>query len=281
MSLGYQHEYHAGNHGDVLKHAVLSLVVAALANKDKPFRVLDGWAGSGWYDLMGREARQTAEYRAGIERVLSSPLPPVAMQPYLQAVRNCNAGQSLTRYPGSPELVRRLLRPNDHLELLEIHPRASAALREHYSHDPFVHLHVRDAFEGIPALIPPPERRGLVLIDPSYEVKDDFPAVVEMLRVATRRWANGIFMIWYPLIRHPLAERFPAKLRALGMPELLQAELAVEARGFDGMRGSGVLIVNPPYGLDEQLDVLLPWLRDTLGNHPQAAWSVQWLSGPG
>ncbi len=141
-------------------------------------------------------------------------------------------------------MARHLLRPQDHLELLELHPAALARLHRNFGRDPRVHIHDRNAFEGLPALVPPKEKRGVVLVDSAYEVKEDFTAVVELLKTCHRRWAGGVYMVWYPLIRHPLAERFTAKVRATGIPGILHAELRVEAEGFNGMRGSGLCIVN-------------------------------------
>lgn len=279
--LSYQHDYHAGNHADVLKHAVLTLVVRAMQRKDSPLRVLDSHAGSGVYDLRSAEATKNAEFASGIERVLAAPLPPAEARDYIAAVRALNGERKdLRLYPGSPQVVRHLLRPRDHLELLELHPAALIRLHRRYGRDPVVHIHDRDAFEGIPALVPPPEKRGMVLVDSAYEVKEDFTSVVELLKNCQRRWPGGVYLVWYPLIRHPLAERFTAKVRATGIPKILQAELQVEAEGFHGMRGSGLCIVNPPFGLDETLNALLPWLWATLKNDDRSGWKVEWLTPP-
>lgn len=281
--LSYQHDYHAGNHADVLKHAVLALVIRALQKKPAAIRVIDSHAGSGIYDLASSEARRNAEFADGIGRVLAEPLPPVELKPYLEVVRAVNGPGSahaggLGRYPGSPEIARQLLRPDDHLDLLELHPGALARLRRHYGRDRRVHVHERDAFEGLPALVPPSERRGVVLVDPAFEVKADFASVAGMLASCHRRWPGGVYLVWYPLIRHPLAERFPARIRATGMPKLLQAELQVEIDAFDGMRGSGLVIVNPPFGLEDQLNVLLPWLWQALRNDDRTGWRVRALA---
>lgn len=283
--LSYQHDYHAGNHADVLKHSVLALVVRALQRKDAPLRVLDAHAGSGVYDLRSSEARKNEEFAGGIERLLAASQPPAEVQDYLAAVRAMNGGSreadsQLHLYPGSPQVVRHLLRPEDHLELLELHPAALARLHRNFGRDSRVHIHDRNAFEGIPALVPPPEKRGVVLVDSAYEVKEDFIAVIELLKTCHRRWPGGVYLLWYPLIRHPLAERFTAKVRATGIPKILQAELRVEAEGFDGMRGSGLCIVNPPFGLDQKLNTLLPWLWETLKNDERSGWRVEWLTAP-
>ena len=279
--LSYQHDYHAGNHADVLKHLVLALVVRALQRKDTPLRVVDAHAGSGIYDLRSNEARKNQEFAGGIGRVLAASQPPVEAQDYLAAVRALNANRkSLDLYPGSPQVVRHLLRPEDHLELLELHPAALARLHRNFGRDSRVHIHDRDAFEGVTALVPPPEKRGAVLVDSSYEVKEDFTAVIDLLKTCHRRWPGGAYLMWYPLIRHPLAERFTAKVRATGIPKILQAELRVDAEGFDGMRGSGLCIVNPPFGLDQKLNTLLPWLWATMKNDERSGWRVEWLTTP-
>ncbi|MEO8443526.1 MAG: 23S rRNA (adenine(2030)-N(6))-methyltransferase RlmJ [Gammaproteobacteria bacterium] len=273
--LSYQHDYHAGNHADVLKHSVLALAIRALQKKDTPLRVLDAHAGSGIYDLRSHEARKNEEFAGGIKRVLAAPSPPPELKDYLAAVRALNrVGSDIYLYPGSPQVARHLLRPDDHLELLELHPAAYAKLHRNFGRDPRVHIHGRDVFEGLPALLPPQERRGVVLMDSAYEVKEDFVGVVELLKTCHRRWATGVYLLWYPLIRHPLAERFPAKVRATGLPKLLQVELQVEIEAFNGMRGSGLCIVNPPFGLEGQLNQLLPWLWQTLKNDDRTGWRV-------
>jgi 23S rRNA (adenine2030-N6)-methyltransferase len=263
---------------------VLALVIRAL-RKDAPLRALDAHAGSGVYDLRSHEARKNAEFAGGIERLLAAPNMPLEVHDYLAVVRAMNGatsggGADLRLYPGSPQVARHLLRAGDHLELLELHPGALARLHRNFGRDPRVHIHDRDAFEGLPALVPPAERRGVVLMDSAYEVKEDFLGVVELLKVCHRRWTGGVYLLWYPLIRHPLAERFTAKVRATGIAKILQVELQVETEGFDGMRGSGLCIVNPPFGLDQKLNAMLPCLWQTLKNDDRSAWRVEWLTAP-
>ena len=275
--LSYQHEFHAGSHADVLKHAVLALVIRALQRKPAPIRVLDAHAGSGAYDLTSREARKNAEHETGIARVLAAGPAPEALQPYLDAVRASNPGAAVRRYPGSPVIARQLLRPNDHLELMELHPRAVSALRRRFGGDRQVHVHQRDCFEGLAALVPPTERRGVALIDPSYEVKDDFGRVVELLKTCHRRWPGGTYMIWHPLIQDRAAERFTGKVAATGIRRIYRLLLQVESPDFTAMRGSGLLIVNLPFGLEEQLEVLMPWLWKTLAAPRCGEWQADWL----
>jgi len=287
--LSYQHDYHAGNHADVLKHSVLALVIRALQRKDTPLRVFDAYAGSGIYDLRSREARKNAEFAGGIERLLAAPDVPLELQDYLGVIRALNGdvsretrngGGRLRLYPGSPEVARHLLRAGDQLELLELHPAALARLHRNFDRDRRVHIHGRDALEGLPALVPPAERRGVVLVDSAFELKGDFIGVVDLLKACYRRWPGGVYVLWYPLIRHPLSARFTARVRAAGIPKILQARLQVETDGFDGLRGSGLCIVNPPYGLDQKLNTLLPWLWQTLKNDDRSAWLVDWLTAP-
>lgn len=275
--LSYQHEYHAGNHADVLKHAVLALVIRALQRKPAPIRVLDATAGAGSYDLTSREARRNAEHEAGIARVLGSAAPPAELDPYLDAVKSCNSGAVLRCYPGSPAIARRLLRPIDHLELLELHPRAAAALRRHLGGDRQVHIHRRDCFEGLPALVPPAERRGVVLVDLSYEVKEDFERVAGLLAHCHRRWPDGIYLVWYPLLRDRPAGRFSADIAARGIRRIFGVVLRVQDEDFTGLVGSGLLIVNLPFGLRERLEALLPWLWKTLAVERRGAWQAGWL----
>lgn len=275
--LSYQHEYHAGNHADVLKHAVLALAIQALQRKPGAIRVLDGNAGSGSYDLRSREARRNAEHEQGIARVLAAPSSPPELAAWLEVVRGLNTGAALKRYPGSPLLARRLLRSSDHLELLELHPRAAAALRREFRGDRQVHIHQRDCFEGLPALLPPPERRGLVLIDPSYEVKEEFSRVADLLQACHRRWPSGVYLLWYPLLRERQAEHFPARIAACGIRRIYRAEIAVRGPAFTGLRGCGVLVVNLPFGMEQQLERLLPWLARTLAQDEGAYAHAHWL----
>ncbi|MBM4221323.1 MAG: 23S rRNA (adenine(2030)-N(6))-methyltransferase RlmJ [Gammaproteobacteria bacterium] len=278
--LSYQHEYHCGNHADVLKHSVLALAIRALQRKDKPLRVIDTHAGSGVYDLDSAEARRNAEFETGISRVMSAAAPPPEIAPYLAAVRALNpeAG-TLRRYPGSPQLAHHLLRPQDHLELLELHPQALARLRRHFGRDARTHIHDRDSYEGLPGLVPPPERRGLVLIDPSYEVRRESAAVIEAVAAGHDRWPGGCWLLWYPLLRDPLTARLPAKLAATGIRRIFRTELQVESAGYMGLRGSGLLVINPPYGLDTALGNLLPWLWEQLANDGRGGWMAEWLVG--
>lgn len=276
--LSYQHEYHAGNHADVLKHAVLALLIDALQRKPKPIRVIDSHAGAGSYDLTSREAQQGREFAEGIGRVLDArPVPPELAR-YLGAVEALNGGDVLHRYPGSPQLARMLLGDDDHLELFELHGQAFASLEATFGADRRVHLHRRDAFEGVPAVLPPPERRGLVLIDPAYERREEFNRVLETLPVLQRRWPNGVYAVWYPVLRKPEARAYARQLRALEMPRLFQVELQIAPAGSFGLFGSGLVIANLPYGLDAQLKTIVPWLHRRLAPQGVGSWQARALT---
>lgn len=278
--LSYQHEYHCGNHADVLKHSILALTIRALQRKDKPLRVIDAHAGSGVYDLGSAEAQRNAEFRTGIARILAAPSPPLELEPYLTAVRAMNPdADTLRRYPGSPQVAHQLLRPHDHLELLELHPQALSSLRRSFGHEARVHVHERNSYEGLPGLVPPPERRGLVLIDPSYEARQELRSVIDTVSAGYARWPGGTWLIWYPLLRDPQTARLPAKLAATGIRKIYRSELQVESDGHIGLRGSGMLIINPPYGLETALGNLVPWLWEQLANDSRGGWLSEWLVG--
>jgi len=276
--LSYRHEYHAGNHADVVKHAVLALLIDALQRKPAPIRVIDSHAGAGVYDLTSREAQQHREFAQGIARIIDArPVPP-ELSRYVAAIEALNGGDVPLKYPGSPQLARMLLRAGDHLELFELHPRAFASLEATFRRNRQVHVHHRDAFEGVPAVVPPPERRGLVLIDPAYERREEFDGVLRMLPVLLDRWPNGVYAVWYPLLGKPEARAFVRQLRALEIPRAFQVELQVAPAASFGLYGSGLVIANLPYGLDAQLKTLMPWLHRHLAPEGVGSWQARHLA---
>ncbi len=282
--LSYRHAFHAGNHADVLKHAVEALILTQLCSKEKPFCYIDTHAGGGCYDLRGDWAQKKAEYVDGIARLWADRAPWQAIDAYLQTIARLNPGQQLDFYPGSPEVARQLSRPQDKLMLMELHNQEIDILREHMAGDPRVAVHHRDGFEGLPALLPPTPRRGLVLIDPPYELKEDYQRVVQTLRKAMRRWPTGIYALWYPILGQA-QDRSRDMLQAFrqdeSFPSLLVAELEVAAQSADwGMHGSGMLILNAPWQLDNQLQSLLPALCRTLSQDAHARSRIEWLRQP-
>jgi 23S rRNA (adenine2030-N6)-methyltransferase len=263
--LSYRHAFHAGNHADVLKHAVLVLILDYLRQKDKPFWYVDTHAGAGGYRLSSPEAQKNAEFAAGIGRLWKlDPRPPL-LASYFDTIAADNPCGELQCYPGSPLFAARLLRPQDRLRLFELHPQDQRVLSERFAGDRRVQVLASDGFAGLKALLPPPPRRALVLIDPPYELKEDYQRVVSALTDARQRFATGVYMVWYPLLSRVEAQRLPGQLAALGLPAL-RIELQVgEPAGEFGMYGSGIFVVNPPWTLAAQLEQLLPLLRDVMG----------------
>jgi 23S rRNA (adenine2030-N6)-methyltransferase len=278
--LSYRHAFHAGNHADVLKHSVLALVLEYFKRKDKPFWYLDTHAGAGVYSLDSSEARKNAEFEGGIARVLAARSGlPASIEPYLQVVDALNGGGRLQFYPGSPWLAADLLRPEDRLRLFEMHPQDARLLAENLQRDRRVLIGTSDGFAGLKASLPPPPRRGVVLFDPPYELKEDYARVVDTLQDSLKRFASGTYIVWYPLLARPEAQRLPARLAELVLPAL-RAELRVETpRGEFGMFGSGLFIVNPPWVLKEQLTEWLPRLQQLLGRPGEASILLETSGG--
>lgn len=263
--MNYRHDYHAGNAADVHKHLIVSLIVAHLKQKNTPFFVLDTHGGSGIYDLQADAARRTAEADVGVLRILQQADIPPVFDLWAHVNRGLNRHDPLRYYAGSPELVRQMLRPQDRLAVCELHPQDVRHLKRAMGHDNRVAVHHRDGYEAIPALLPPTQKRGLVLIDPPYETGKDFDRMRAALSVALHRWRNGIFALWYPIKDDESVRRFHADLTtALNLPEHLISTLVLSPPDAPGLRGSGMLVLNPPWTLQGQLDAALPWLQRVL-----------------
>lgn len=277
--LSYRHGFHAGNAADVLKHSVLALVVSALKHKDKAFVYIDTHAGAGTYNLQSTYAEKTGEYRDGIGRLwdIKQKDAPPEIAPYLEQVHQLNPHGRLLTYPGSPQLVKRMLRPQDRMQLSELHSSDFVLLRRLFDGDHKVQVAEEDGLDRLKAKLPPPERRGLILIDPSYEVKSDYYSVVETLADAYRRFATGVYCLWYPVIERRAAEKLLGRVAATAIRRQLRIEFCwgEDSPGL-GMTGCGLLIVNPPYKIDEQAQALLPWLKKALSAE-RGTWRVEWL----
>lgn len=278
--LSYRHGFHAGNFADVHKHAVLSLLLQYLLLKERGFFYLDTHAGAGLYDLGSEFARKNAEHEQGIARLWQRADAPDALRPYLEAVRGLNPATDgaarLRRYPGSPYLARRFLRPQDRMLLTELHGSELPALRALFAGDRQVAIHGQDAYQGLKAFLPPPERRGLVLIDPAYERRDEFARVVAGLQTGWRRWPTGVYAIWYPIVTRAHVDRFHRQVVASGVHKVLLSELLLTPDpGTSRMHGSGMLVINPPWRLQEQLSTLGPWLLEALGGSGEVR--LDWL----
>jgi 23S rRNA (adenine2030-N6)-methyltransferase len=266
--MNYRHVYHAGNHADVLKHVVLSRVLAHVAKKDKPYRVIDAHAGIGVYALDSVEAGKTREWQGGIGKMAAPFAPEVEalLAPYRQVIATLNPDGSLRAYPGSPEIAARMMRAGDRLIANELHHEDSALLATHFRRDKRVKVLSLDAELCVKANLPPPERRGVVLIDPPYEETGEADKAARMLGEGVARFATGIFLLWYPLKAKSDENTVIEATKTLGIPGTLRAELRVrEAFKEGGLAGSGVIVVNAPWKLDEELALLLPALADRLG----------------
>ena len=270
--MNYRHVFHAGNHADVFKHAALTLILTQLAAKPQPFAVLDTHAGVGAYDLTSEDARRTGEYEAGAQLVFGRPL--AAAPAYVDLLAAMNPDGRLANYPGSPEIARRLARATDRLILCELHPDDAAALKMRYRADPRIHVHRRDGYEAAAALVPPPERRGLVLIDPPYEAPDETARVAAALAAGLRKWPTGIFCVWYPIKDRKIGDALAKAARAGDFPKTLRAEFLAYPLDGEAMAGGGLLIANAPWKLGEQLDVLCRELHPILGEG-HGSWRVE------
>lgn len=278
--VNYRHVYHAGSFADVFKHVVLVALVRHLRRKDKPFACIDTHAGPGRYDLDGEAARRTGEADGGIEQLLAAPGPhPEAVSDYLAQVRAARGEAAARIYPGSPDLVRGLLRPGDRAVLCELHEEDGAALAHRYRGDEQVAVHRRDGYEALKALLPPVERRGLVLVDPPFEVRDEFRRLAAGLVAAQQRWPTGIYALWYPVVYREDAAAFHAALAGSGVPRILVCELHPWPDDLPGrFSGAGLALVNPPWRLEEMLAEALPALLRGIGA-ASGRWRVDWLAG--
>jgi 23S rRNA (adenine2030-N6)-methyltransferase len=272
--VNYRHAFHAGNHADVLKHAVLLFCLDSLKRKDTPFAVLDTHAGRGLYDFAASEAERSLEWRDGVARLWDWPDPPPLIARYLAAVRAFNADGALRTYPGSPALVTTNLRDQDALMACELHPEDANALRCALPRQGNVQVHERDGWEALGALLPPAQKRGLVLIDPPYEAQDELEVSVEALRASLRRFAHGMYLWWRPLKSNAALDAVDAEVSSFNDRETLRADLWVAMPQRDGkLVGSSIFLINPPYGLSEALKAALPFLADAL-TKGQSGWRL-------
>lgn len=257
--MNYRHAFHAGNFADCVKHAVLVWLVRAMQRKPAPLFVLDTHAGVGRYDLSDGPAARTGEWHSGIARLLDDP--PAPLTDYLALVR------TLGLYPGSPTLIRALLRANDRLACCELHPDDAAALKRNFAGDAQTGVHERNAWESLKALLPPKERRALILIDPPFEHPHEFEQLADGLRTAHARFPTGVYAAWYPIKHRAPVRDFHARLRDTGMRDIVAAELSLrEPLDPARLNGCGMLLINPPWRFDDDLPPTLHALLDRLGN---------------
>lgn len=278
--LAYRHAFHAGNHADVLKHTVLVHVLEHMAKKDKGYTLIDTHAGAGGYSLLAPEARKNAEADRGIARLWDRDDLPEPIARYVELVRAFNPEGGLGRYPGSPEIARMLLRPQDHLRLFELHPTDLQNLAVHHAGRAHTEVHGEDGFSGLALQLPPPSRRGVVLMDPAYEMKADYALVLASVREALQRFAECVVIVWIPQVTLLAAQQLPKRLgntaTAAGRA-WLRARLTVQPpdrQGF-GLAGSSIVVINPPWTLKPALKASLPFLAGALAQYDGASHALE------
>jgi 23S rRNA (adenine2030-N6)-methyltransferase len=275
--LAYRHAFHAGNHADVLKHTVFTMLLRYMNQKEKPYRVVDTHAGAGGYSLEGRYAQKKGEYEQGIGRLWARGDLPEPVADYVERVREFNPPGALEQYPGSPAFARMLLRPHDQLRGFELHPTDFRILASYLGGVKGAEVKNADGFEALKSQLPPSTRRAVVLIDPSYEGHKDYARVIAALRDALARFAEGVYMVWYPQVQKVEAVELPRRLQALAPKGWLHVRLTVQepdSQGF-GLAGSGVFILNPPFSLHDALLPVMPYLVDVLGQYEGANYLVE------
>jgi 23S rRNA (adenine2030-N6)-methyltransferase len=276
--LAYRHIFHAGNFADVFKHALLARLLVALCAKDKPWCFLDTHAGIGRYDLRHPWAQKTREYETGIARLWYADDVPTAAQPYLDIVRAENPNGHLRFYPGSPLIAKHCMRSGDRLVLTELNRVDHAELAAVFAHQRSVATELLDGYQALKAHLPPPERRGLVLIDSSFDRARELQRIVKAIKSAHARWPTGMYAIWYPLMEPAPMRDFHGDVQRSGIRKVLRLGLAVRERGAANlMPGCGMLVVNPPWRFDEEAAPLLEWLARTLSIDVRGRAEVDWL----
>ena len=284
-AMNYRHAFHAGNFADILKHVVLAQCISHLTSKDKPFRIIDTHAGIGGYDLASDEAERSPEWKDGIGRLWDTDLPdPVAdlMGPYFEVLKAMNEDGELKAYPGSPQISAHLSREMDRLQLCELHPADSQTLDARFARDKRVKVEKRDGYKALKSLLPPREKRGLVLIDPPFEDRDELAHMAEAVMGAVNKWPTGTFIFWRSLKNLWAADRFDNGLaewliteKEVAPDKILRADLWIRDLSSEGkLAGAGVFIINPPWKLEDKLLAALPWLSDTLAQGDGYGWRV-------
>jgi 23S rRNA (adenine2030-N6)-methyltransferase len=281
--MNYRHAFHAGGFADVIKHIVLVRMLTYLQEKQAPFRVIDTHAGVGLYDIKGAAAEKTGEWVEGIGRLMSEELAEPAktlLAPYLDAVRAQNPDGGLRYYPGSPFITRTMLRQQDRLMALELHPVDVEALRQNFAGDFQTRVTHVDGWQALGTHLPPKEKRGLVLIDPPFEERGEFERMVQNLMKAHKRWPGGIYALWYPIKDTDDVDAFVDYLQETGITKILRLELTIRPPSFPArLHGTGMIVVNPPFVLEEEMRAVLPVLANVLSEEGRGQWRVDWVAG--
>ena len=273
--LAYRHAFHAGNHADVLKHCVLQQILLYMNQKDKPYWVIDTHAGAGMYSLASDYANTKSEYLDGVARLWECDDLPKVLSEYMNLIQLCNNKGDWTLYPGSPEVIRRTIRTDDRMRLFELHPTDFEILEENFERDRQAKLFKSDGFASLKALLPPPTRRAVIFMDPPYEIKSDYPKVVDALQEGLSRFAEGVYVVWYPILTRGDHIRMIESLGKLSEKTLNIAMTVQEPdeKGF-GMLGSGLFIINPPWTLKDTMQDIMPYLVEKLAQYPGASYDI-------
>ena len=279
--MNYRHGFHAGNFADVLKHAIFLACLDHLALKDKPFAAIDTHAGAGVYDLSGVEAQKTGEWRDGIGRLLDAADAPPLVARYVAAIRSAQSVgfEGMTLYPGSPRLALQALRAADRMTAIELHPPSAGLLTAALNGQRNARIMQTDGYAALARTVPPPEKRGLVLIDPPFENPDEFERLAGAVKEAYDRWETGTILAWYPVKDANAAARFEAELQSHAIPNMLAAGLTVMAPS-ERMASCAMIVINPPFTLFPALEAQLPWLTERLAKGPGAGFRLAWLGAP-
>lgn len=274
--LSYRHSFHAGNFADVIKHIVIIEILAHLTKKDRPFDYIDTHAGAGLYDLSSAYTSKLQEYTEGVGKLKAEEWPELAR--YFEILRKYNAAGELSHYPGSPMIALDFLRAKDRAWLFELHPADTELLVQNIANDRRIKVMREDGYKGLLALLPPTTRRGLVLIDPPYEVKSDYDQVVDTVIKAYKKFATGTYAIWYPVVERKRIERMEIRLKESGIKKIQRFEMAIaeDSRG-KGMSAAGMIVINPPWMLMDRMSQLLPKLVDVLGGEGAFYQCDEWV----
>lgn len=265
--LSYKHIFHAGNFADVLKHMVLQRILQYLGKKDAPFCLIDTHAGAGAYALQNPQAQKNQEFNNGIAKLWQAREMPDTVAAYVQLIKQLNPGTRLTHYPGSPMLMQHYLRGKDRLFLFELHFKEFELLSGTIKSERHIQIEQKDGLQAALKLLPPSERRGLIFIDPSYEMKADYTQVVKSVKAMQQRFATGTYAIWYPVVQRERNLAMEQALRQSGIRNIQLYELGIQHDSdVRGMTASGLIVINPPWTLKQEMSIALPWLATHLGN---------------
>ncbi|MDH5572035.1 MAG: 23S rRNA (adenine(2030)-N(6))-methyltransferase RlmJ [Gammaproteobacteria bacterium] len=278
--LSYRHAFHAGNYADVLKHLVLCRILAYLIQKPGAIRYIDTHAGAGGYSLRSPEALKTAEFASGIGLLWDRQDLPVALKAYRDLIEQFNANKVLNTYPGSPWLAQQLLREQDHLDLCELHPQDIDQLMQRFQKDKRIHCYYDDGFACSLALLPPVEKRGLIVIDPSYELKEDYSKVVSHIQALYKRFATGVYALWYPVVESHRVKKLEAAFRNSGIKRIHLYEISITSNhNIKGMTGCGMIVINPPWMLKEEITQALDYFSSLISDTGKAIYRVVEIAG--